>query len=50
MDLGLKNRTAFVAASSQGLGKAVAMELAQEGAKIIVNGRKKESLEQAKNK
>lgn len=48
MDLGLKNKTAFVAASSQGLGKAVALELAQEGAKIIVNGRKKETLEQAK--
>ena len=48
MDLGLKNKIAFVAASSQGLGKAVALELAKEGAKIIVNGRKKEPLEQAK--
>ena len=48
MDLGLKNKTAFVAASSQGLGKAVAIELAQEGAKVIINGRKKESLEQTK--
>lgn len=48
MDLGLKNKTAFVAASSQGLGKAVAMELAKEGAKVIINGRKKESLEQTK--
>ena len=48
MDLGLKNKTAFIAASSQGLGKAVALELAQEGAKIIINGRKKESLEKTK--
>jgi len=48
MDLGLKNKTAFVAASSQGLGKAVAIELAQEGAKVIINGRKKETLEQTK--
>jgi 3-oxoacyl-[acyl-carrier protein] reductase len=48
MDLGLKNKTAFVAASSQGLGKAVAIELAQEGAKVIINGRRKEILEQAK--
>lgn len=48
MDLGLKNKVAFVAASSQGLGKAVALELAQEGAKVIINGRKKETLEQTK--
>lgn len=48
MDLGLKNKIAFVAASSQGLGKAVALELAQEGAKVIINGRNKETLEQAK--
>jgi 3-oxoacyl-[acyl-carrier protein] reductase len=48
MDLGLKNKTAFVAASSQGLGKAVATELAQEGGKVIINGRKKETLEQTK--
>jgi 3-oxoacyl-[acyl-carrier protein] reductase len=41
MDLGLKNKIAFVAASSQGLGKAVAMELSKEGAKVIINGRKK---------
>ena len=44
MELGLKNKIAFVAASSQGLGKAVALELAQEGAKLIINGRNKENL------
>src|SRR5262245_44871278 len=44
MDLGLKNKTAFVAASSQGLGKAVAMELALEGADVIICGRNKETL------
>lgn len=48
MDLGLKNKVAFVAASSQGLGKAVARELAQEGARVIINGRNKETLEQTK--
>jgi len=48
MELGLKNKVAFVAASSQGLGKAVALELAQEGAKVIINGRSKESLEATK--
>jgi len=45
MDLGLKNKTAFVAASSQGLGKSVALELALEGANVIINGRNKENLE-----
>jgi len=48
MELGLKNKVAFVAASSQGLGKAVAIELAQEGAKLIINGRNKENLESTK--
>src|SRR5687768_2946441 len=48
MDLGLKNKIAFVAASSQGLGKSVALELALEGAKIIICGRNKDSLEKTK--
>jgi 3-oxoacyl-[acyl-carrier protein] reductase len=48
MDLGLKNKVAFVAASSQGLGKSVALELAQEGANIIICGRNKENLEKTK--
>ena len=48
MDLGLKNKCAFVAASSQGLGKAVALELAKEGANIIICGRNKERLEKTK--
>jgi len=45
MDLGLKGKVAFVAASSQGLGKAVAMLLAEEGVSVIINGRNKEALE-----
>ena len=45
MDLGLKNKVAFVAASSQGLGKAVAAELAQEGVIVVINGRNKATLE-----
>jgi 3-oxoacyl-[acyl-carrier protein] reductase len=48
MDLGLKNKVAFVAASSQGLGKSVALELAQEGASVIICGRNKENLEKTK--
>ena len=38
MDLGIKNRVALVLASSKGLGKAVAIELAKEGAKVVICG------------
>jgi len=48
MELGLKNKVAFVAASSQGLGKSVALELAGEGAKLIICGRNKENLDHTK--
>jgi 3-oxoacyl-[acyl-carrier protein] reductase len=48
MDLGLKNKVAFVAASSQGLGKSVALELAREGANVIICGRNRENLEKTK--
>jgi len=39
MDLGLKDRVALVAAASQGLGKAVAVGLAREGAKLALCAR-----------
>jgi 3-oxoacyl-[acyl-carrier protein] reductase len=39
MDLGLKGKVAVVAASSQGLGKAVAETLAKEGAKLAICSR-----------
>jgi 3-oxoacyl-[acyl-carrier protein] reductase len=38
MDLGLKGKVAFVAGASQGLGKAVAMELCREGARVAICG------------
>src|SRR5260370_1760136 len=44
MDLGLKNRVAIVAASSQGLGKAVAMGLAREGAILALCARTESTL------
>jgi 3-oxoacyl-[acyl-carrier protein] reductase len=47
MDLGLKDRVAIVAASSQGLGKAVAFGLAREGAKLALCARTESALEQA---
>jgi 3-oxoacyl-[acyl-carrier protein] reductase len=45
MDLGLKDRVALVAASSQGLGKAVALGLAREGAKLALCARTESTLE-----
>jgi len=36
MDLGLKGKAAFVAGGSMGLGRAVALELANEGAKVAI--------------
>jgi 3-oxoacyl-[acyl-carrier protein] reductase len=47
MDLGLKDRVAIVAASSQGLGKAVALGLAREGAKLAMCARTEATLQEA---
>lgn len=44
MDLGLKDRVALVAAASQGLGRAVALGLAREGAKVAICARGEEAL------
>lgn len=46
MDLGLKGRVAIVAAASTGLGKAVATELAAEGARVAICARTLDHLEQ----
>ena len=40
----MKDKVAIVTGSSMGIGKAIAMELAQNGAKIILNGRDKKKL------
>ena len=44
MDLGIKNRVALVAASSRGLGKAIALQLSREGSKVIICSRDKKKL------
>lgn len=48
MDLGLKDKIALVAASSQGLGKATALTLAHEGARVVISGRQEPALAAAK--
>ena len=48
MDLGLTGKTAVVAASSQGLGRAIAEELAAEGANVTICARRAEPLEAAR--
>src|SRR5215213_4994492 len=45
MDLGLNGRNAVVCASSQGLGRACAMELARAGCTVAVNGRDEAALQ-----
>lgn len=46
MDLGIAGRTAIVCASSRGLGKACAFELAKAGCTLVINGRDKTALEE----
>lgn len=46
MDMGLKGAVALVAASSDGLGKAVALGLAREGASVAICARRADMLEQ----
>ncbi|MBS3997351.1 MAG: SDR family oxidoreductase [Hydrogenophaga sp.] len=47
MDLGIQGRQALVCASSQGLGYACALALAQEGCAVFINGRDADKLHRA---
>ena len=47
MDLGLNNKRALVMGGGAGLGKAVAVSLAAEGAHVVLAGRTQEKLEAA---
>jgi 3-oxoacyl-[acyl-carrier protein] reductase len=48
MDLGLRGKVALVAAASKGLGRAVAHELAVEGARVVMCARGRDALETAR--
>jgi 3-oxoacyl-[acyl-carrier protein] reductase len=49
MDLGLKGKVALVAAASRGLGRAVAEELAAEGAVLVLCSRNAQTIKQTAN-
>jgi 3-oxoacyl-[acyl-carrier protein] reductase len=46
MDLGLKDKIALVPASSSGLGRAVAMAFAREGAKLAICSRRQDAIDE----
>ena len=47
MNLGLINRVCLVTAASSGLGKATALELSAEGARVVINSRNEQRLQTA---
>src|SRR5881628_553495 len=49
MDLGLRGKVALVAAASKGLARAVADELAAEGARVVICARNGGALESARD-
>jgi 3-oxoacyl-[acyl-carrier protein] reductase len=47
MDLGLRGRVAVVCASTQGLGRGCATELARAGCTVVINGREQPTVDRA---
>lgn len=47
MELGLRDKVAFIAGSSRGIGLAIASAFLREEAKVVITGRSAESLEEA---
>jgi NAD(P)-dependent dehydrogenase (short-subunit alcohol dehydrogenase family) len=47
MDLGMKDKLALVSGSTAGIGLAIASALANEGARVIINGRSQSAVENA---
>lgn len=49
MEMGLRGKSVFVAAASKGLGKAIALEYAREGANVTIASRDERQLEAARD-
>ena len=48
MDLGIKDKVTFITGASSGIGLSTAEAFVKEGARVIICGRNKEKLEEAK--
>lgn len=49
MNLGIQNRVALVTGASKGIGKAIAIGLAREGARVVIAARSAEALEEVRS-